>query len=208
MNVRLVVVGVLAAAAGSAVGEIIDLGGGWQAETFGDNVSLESFGVKDGVLTIEKFATFTDIDEFTGEPVPITINFKQIAADDETAATIIIAAEELTNMTGLDWIDFEFILVDSGNATWDQAGMAGLDISPFVSDEFLEGDTVYRTFDGLVADGSTWTPGAAAGEFVINVDLSGDDPLNFSLKESPSVPAPGALGLLALGGVAAIRRRR
>lgn len=194
--------------AASASAEIIDLGGGWQAELFTDNVELVSLGVDNGVLTIEKYATFTDLDEFTGEPVPINITFMQTADDDDTASKIVIAAEELTNNNGIDWIDFEFILVDGGNATWNPDEMAGLDILPFADSEFLDGNTIFRTFDGTVADGDTWFPGAAAGEFVIDVDLSGDAPLVFSLKEAPSVPAPGAFGLLALAGAVVARRRR
>ncbi len=205
---RLVALGVCAGVAGSAAAEIIDLGGGWQAELFTDNVELISLGVIDGALTIEKIATFTEIDEFTGEPKPINITFTQIESDDNTASKIVIQSEELTNNTGLDWIDFEFILVDGGNATWNQDEMAGLDILPFTDSEFLQDDTIFRTFGGTVADGDTWFPGAAAGAFVIDTDLSGDAPLIFSLKEAPSVPAPGAIGLLIAGGLVAGRRRR
>lgn len=194
--------------AASATAEIIDLGGGWQAEIFTDNVDLVSLGANNDVLTIEKLATFTELDEFTGEPLPINITFMQVADDANTASKIVIAAEELTNATGLDWVDFEFILVDSGNAVWNPGEMAGLDILPFTGSEFLDGNTIYRTFDGTVADGDTWFPGAAAGEFVIDVDLSGDTPMIFTLKEAPSVPAPGAVGLLVLAGATIGRRRR
>lgn len=205
---HLTVCGVCFGLAGAASAEIIDLGGGWQAELFSDNVSLESFGAVDGVLTIEKTATFTEIDEFTGEPKPINIVFSQIADDANTASTIIIASESLTNMTGLNWTDFEFLLVDSGNATWNQADMADLDIAPFASDEYLDANTIYRTFDGVVPDGATWNPGAAAGEFVININLSGDNPLVFSLKEAPSIPAPASIAVVGLLGLGATRRRR
>lgn len=212
MRVAVLVVG--AGLAASASGEIIELIGpdgtpsGWQAEIFTDNVELVVNSVDGGVMHLEKIATFTEIDEFTGQPKPINITFSQIDSDDNTVTQFVIDQETITNMTGQDWVDFESILVDSGDATWDPEAMADLDISPFTGSAFLQSNTIFHTFDGTVADGTVWTPGAAQGDFVINIDLSDDNPKVFSLKESPSVPAPGALALLGLGGVIAGRRRR
>lgn len=208
LDTRLVALCVGCGIAASATAEIIDLGGGWQAEVFTDNVDVVSLGFDNGVLTIQKIAEFTEIDEFTGEPAPINITFSQVADDANTASKIIIDSEMLTNSTGLDWIDFESILVDGGDAVWNPAEMAGLDIAPFTGSEFLDGDTIFRTFGGTVADGDTWNPGAASGDFVIDLDLSGDSPLVFTLKEAPSVPAPGAFGLAVLAGAVCARRRR
>jgi MYXO-CTERM domain-containing protein len=209
---------VAAGLAGTASAELIDLvdpstgmSSGWQAEIFDPgmvDLVTDFVSIRDDVVVIEKFAEFIEIDKFTGEPVPITITFKQVAGDDDTVSRIVITDEFIFNNTGQDWVDFENILVDSGNAVWNPDAMATLDISPFGSFEFLDGDTNFRVFDGVVADGDTWTPGLRSGGFVIDIDLSGDDPVIFSLKEAPSIPAPGALALLAIGGVAAVRRRR
>lgn len=212
--VTLAVVGI----AGTTSGEIINLvdpsngeASGWQVEIFNEgfvDIVTDFVSIRNDVVVIEKFAEFIEIDEFTGQPKPITIQFKQIADDANTVSKIVITDEFIINNTGQDWVDFENILVDGGNATWNPAEMASLSIGPFASSEFLDGNTNYHTFDGTVVDGSTWTPGLKSGGFVIDVNLAGDQPVIFSLKEAPSVPAPGALALLGVGGLVATRRRR
>lgn len=205
----------LATSANAEIIELVDpstgMSAGWQVEVFNEgmvDIVTDFVSIRENIVVIEKFAEFVEIDEFTGQPVPVNLTFTQIGDDDNTVSKIVITDEIIINNTGQDWIDFEHILVNGGDAVWNPGQMGTLSIDPFTSDEFLDGNTIYRQFDGVVPDGTTWTPGLKSGGFVIDVDLSGDDPLVFSLKEAPSVPAPGVLGLLAISGLAAGRRRR
>lgn len=184
---------------------------GWEVVIFDPqhaDIVTDFVSLQDGVVVIQKYAEFTRIDPFTGAPEAINIDFRQVADDANTVTKIVITDERIINNTGVDWNGFNNILVDSGQATWNAAEMAGVSIAPFTQESFSADMTLYRTFGGFVTDGSTWLPGAAQGAFVIDVNLDNDNPVVFTLKELPSVPAPGSMALLGLAGVVGIRRRR
>ena len=64
--------------------------------------------------------------------------------------------------------------------------------------------------DAVVAAGSSWYPGSGAldGELFIDVVPSENAPYTvFAFKERPT-PEPATLGLMLLGGLALLRRRK
>lgn len=183
---------------------------GWQVTIFDDTVmsvttvSVDSINNK---VVIEKNAEFKELDIF-GNPAAMTLLFQQVLPDAQTMTNLAITSESVKNSTGFNWIDFEMIVIDSGQVMWNPAASAGFTISPFTQSEFKNNDLIFRAFGGVVADGATWTPGVGGGELVAQIDLAASNPVSFSLKELPSVPSPSSLALLSLAGVVAIPRRR
>ena len=92
-------------------------------------------------------------------------------------------------------------------------GPIGWTIRPFTQASFNAGLTELDIFGGVVTTGSSWFPGDGAddGQLWINVNPGdgGTVPFTvFTLKEYPTIPAPSAVAMLALGGLCLRRRRR
>lgn len=226
---------ILGAATTSLAGTVTEFFGasGWKAQYDDEQVGFVDLvfdGMEDtngdGVLdtiVIQKSAEFFNIGV-------ISIVFNQIAAP--TAGVnithIAIEDESLTNSTGFDWTDFHFQILDSGDAAFDPAktlasgGPAvtgGFYVGPFTnlvySGDFM---TVDVFGGGTVMDGETWFPGTdtvtfgPGGRLYMSVysasGLPGDPFTNFTLKENPTIPAPGVLALLGVAGLTCSRRRR
>jgi hypothetical protein len=192
-------------------GLIIDLGGGWEAEimaaptAFAD-VSTDFVDEENDRIFVQKFWEFTDGD---GLPDPANIMFRQIAPDDETVSRIYINQETIVNHTGMDWTSFHLMLVGTG-VQFNPALSADFSIAPFTDLAFSNGNRNADITGGVLPDGDTpWTPGLDEGALVIEVNLSGSLPAKFLLTEVAGViPAPGALALMCLAGLASTRRRR
>lgn len=187
---------------------IIDLGGGWEATIFSEQVDLvvDFFDFDKDIIVLQKFANFTEIDRRTGLPAPLSIAFAQIAPDDETVSHIVLTDAFIFNNTGVNWSAFREILLGA-HVAFDPEASADFSIDPFTTMTFIDDNTEVIFSDGTVLDGTIWTPGADRGALVINVDLSRDDPVKFVLKELP-VPTPGVLALVAGGMLVPHRRRR
>jgi MYXO-CTERM domain-containing protein len=215
------VAALLVGAAGPVHAGYVDIGGGWRAEwasSLDDWVDVFSLGVVGDAVFIQKSAEFTQA-PVNGVFPAIPIVFRQI--DPVAVSNIVIDDEIITNSTGEDWFDFHMIIFDHGDAffdpvaTWDSdgGGPIGWTIEPFTLASFSDDLTELDISGGVVSDGSSWFPGDGLddGQLWINVN-PGDgvnDPLTvFTLKEFPSVPAPSALAVLALGGLGVRRRRR
>ena len=210
----LTIAGTALAANAAVTIELVDpttgVSSGWAVTIFDEefvDIVTDAVSIDNDRVVIQKFAEFTKIDEFTGRPQPINIDFRQIADDADTVSQIVITDERIINNTGQDWIGFSFLLINHGQATWNTA-QTNPNIGPFTTQVYSNNNTILTVGGGVLGDGETWTPGLDDGGFVIDVDLAADAPVNFTLKELPGVPAPGALALAALGGLMTARRRR
>lgn len=210
------VVAVICCAAGTAWAGSIDLGGGWRANWPPPNNSI-------GITVDQVTPDFIKIQiskDFTDPPVnglfpPRVIDFVQIKPDQETVPRIIILDETATNLTGADWTDYHWEVLNMGDAWFNVPLSNAWDVTPFTSKVFSDPNNVFgdpnKATDldadgGLVANFDTFFPGHLAGELVIDVDLTPGDPVSFTFKQYPT-PEPTSLALLACGALIALRRR-
>jgi hypothetical protein len=130
---------------------------------------------------------------FGGVITPILVDFTQVCPDENMLPNILIDHESIANHTGVPWSEFRWTLTDANEVWFDVAASAGFDTSPFgnaVYGGFLDPPTNNRAKwlhadGGVLADGSSFFPGLNAGEQVMRVDLSGEHPVSFTLKERP-----------------------
>jgi hypothetical protein len=139
-------------------------------------------------------------------PPTISVVFEQIADDAETVSQIKITEEIVENNTGVDWDAFRILLFPNAKVEFDVADSATFSIDPFTTRTYVNQNAEVIFADGVVVNGATWNPGADSGELVIDVDLTNETPVAFTMKELP-VPEP-ATGVIALAafGLAALRR--
>jgi hypothetical protein len=184
------------------------LPGGWSVTTFDPNVTIAAVGFGDGVLFITKTATVVGTIE-GGVPTPIVATFQQTSPN--AVMNIAIVGETITNQSGVDWTAYRQTLLLSSRVGFNQAFSGGFNPAPFTTNTYSApnavGFTEVRHADGVVPNGSTWTPpGPNGGPLWISVQ-PGNLPVTFTLKEIP-VPTPGSVALAGLAGLAAFRRRR
>jgi len=199
-------------ASGVANAETIVLGSsGWQASwdsSLDGRVDIIIDAVGPDFVLIQKAAEFTEGPGVGGIYPPIAITFQQISPN--AVPRIIMADEILTNSTGTTWTDFHMELVDHGDATWDPGATfgSGFSIAPFTNLVFQPGNTTLDIFGGgVIPHGGIYSPGIAAGELYINVNVAAQAPFTtFTLKEFPT-PEP-TTALLLVSGAALLRRRR
>ncbi|NLF32059.1 MAG: PEP-CTERM sorting domain-containing protein [Planctomycetes bacterium] len=190
-------------------------------------VSVDGEGVTEGVrwvaITVSRNFRFGP-DPLTGLYPSIELDFAQVegVALDDLATRIIIQSEAINNSTGTDWNNFQWKLFGHGiaqfnreltNPTTDFMENGWL-IEPFTQfawdyDALREIDML-NVWGGTVADGDAFFPGTGSGSLVIDVTL--DDPgmpapAIFKTALTP-IPEPATVGLLALGGLMLLRRRR
>lgn len=199
----------------------IPLGGGWQANVSDPaSVSIVVDLIGPDFLAIQISKDFTDPPGVGGVFPPQLIDFQQIDADANTVSRIVIVDESVTNLTGVDWTDYHWAILDGTDAWFNVPLSQAWTTDPFTSKTFSDPLNDFNDPDkatdlladgGLVLHNSSFFPGAAPGdgELVIDVDLGGVDPLSFTFKQFPT-PEPGTacLALLAFGGLLVTRRRR
>jgi len=204
----------------------VDLGNaGWRASWPN---SLDSFlqivvdGEDANAVYIQKIAQFVGAPGPGGLIDPYEVTFTQTAAN--AKPNIVIISEAITNQNGVPWLDFHFDLVDSGNATFNVAATAasggpgpiGFNISPFTTAVFGPSSSGPNTrldlAGGAVLPGQTWFPGTGPGGngdlWITAVPQTSAPFTVFTLKERPTIPEPSSLALLAIGGLALVRRNR
>lgn len=206
---------------GSALAGFTNLGGNWRAEwddSLDQYVDVSSIGPVDTphgrALIIEKAAEFTQ-PSVNGQFPAIPITFRQFGISD--VEFIVIEDEIIVNSTGEDWTNFHIQLLDSGDAvfrpdlTGGGTGPIGWTISPFTQAEFANNNEDLNIWGGVVPDGFIWRPGDQGGDGQLWIDIVSGQPgdfTTFTLKETPSIPAPAAIMLLGLAGLRRRRRRR
>jgi hypothetical protein len=199
------------------------LDGGWQATVVDPGTA---FIVNDPPLpgppdtpVIEISKDFVDPPGPAGAYPPINIVFQQIAPDASTSSRIIIADEVITNLTGTDWTDYHWQILDSGDAWFNVPLSSGWSVNPFTGpatfsdpNNIFGGDddraTDIDVFGGPVFDNTSFNPGVLGGELVIDANLAGSaTPVVFTFKQFPT-PEPSTLALLAVGLLVFRRRQR
>lgn len=114
----------------------------------------------------------------------------------DAAGTYTINPEGITNATGVDWLDFHWVISDGGTIT----ELGGTEFANFtISPDMTQG----------TADGGTVPTGMG---FFATLEISLPAAGTYSIRQTPSVPEPAAFALtgsgLALLGLARLRRRR
>jgi hypothetical protein len=210
-------VALLAAVSTASAGSVV-IGGGWQASWHPDLdpfVDINPVTVVGDAVFIQKSA------EFTQGPVggvfpSIPIVFEQIAYP--AATSIVIDDEIIKNSTSFPWDDFHIDLLNGPDVAFDPAATAasggggpiGWTIDPFLQAAFTPDLTRLDIWDGVVPAGGLWFPGDGLtnGQLWIDVVPKENEPYTtFILKETPT-PEPATMALLAMGGLALIRRRK
>lgn len=190
--------------ASSAYGEVIPLGGGWEAQVADlSQVSINVDSVTAQYVAIEISKDFTE--PYNGVNFPgLSILFTQVGTDAVTSPRIVILDESATNLTGSDWTDYHMQINSGGDVEFDIAASLGFSMAPFTS-TVLTTTTLDAFGGGVVVNNSSFFPGAGPGELVMLADLSGD-PVSFELEEFPT-PEPATLAMMLLG-VGCLTRRR
>lgn len=216
---------VLAAGAGSASAGSVVLGtSGWEANwapSLDPFVNIVLVGETANIITIRKEAEFTQPPNQFDLFNTIPIGFQQTGAS--TITSIVIEEESILNSTGVAWTDFHFDLV--GGPVIDPVSVFrndksfSFDTSPLDNQMFSPDDRSLWIdgfglgdggSDAKILPGGLWQPGSGVGggELIIDVISQAQAPFtSFELKETPS-PEPATFGLLALGGLTLLGRRR
>lgn len=207
---------VLLACAGLASADTLDLGGGWQATwTGGGDIGITVDDVTPDAVLIEISKDFDD-PPINGAIPGRPITFVQTADDAGTVSRIVIRDETITNLTGVDWTDYQWDLI-GGSLAWLNVPLSqDWSVTPFGSKVFSDPGNVFNDPDratrlsatgGLISNFGSFFPGLQAGDLVIDVDLSGPTPVTFVLDQF-AAPEPASLGMLVVSAVALALRRR
>ncbi len=152
----------------------------------------------------------------SGEFPANLIGFRQRLDDASTVGTIQITSEAISNETGWDWTDYHWEIVGD-NAAFNRTASenSGFSFEPFTNSVWgpspagwSSDHSISLDLDGdTVQDGETFFPGSWQGKLYIDVDLSGEEPVNFLLKQYPT-PEPGTMALLGAGLLVLLARPR
>ena len=201
---------------------------GWQvvgATTADVGIVVDREGIdSDGkrFIAIELFKVFRDpVDTQTDTVPPIALNFIQTGIDANTAQRIYIADEIITNLTGVAWLDFHWVVGTTTTARFNREltnptadpNVAGFQLDRFTSYNWSEntslGTEALNVGGGSVPNNSSFFPGSGQGNLVIDiVGLDRPGPAVWTLKEIPTIPEPASLVLIACGGAAMLVTRR
>jgi hypothetical protein len=207
----------------------VNLGGGWIAswdDSFAGLVDVTTNAVTGNAVHIEKTAEWgpgqAPVNGIVPSiPIVFRVDAAYVAANGIGAVrnNIVIDDEALTNSTGVTWTDFHFDLLDHGDVQFDPVATAasggggpiGFSIAPFTNAAFANNNTRLNIFGGpgIAGNGGLWFPGSGANDGELWMHINNVTATSqFVLKETPSVPAPGALAMLVTGVIFGSRRRR
>jgi hypothetical protein len=222
---------VLAGTSASSASTLLN-SGGWQITMATDaTVDARAVVVVDpastgDILVINIFKHFTQAAGQFGEMPSLLMNFKQVAPDAQTAGKIVINEETVYNDTGIAWTDFHWVLGQWGCASFNQGqtypGSPQTDFStaPFVNHTWVQtmpdaNDPLtwsqqLNVFGGTLDANDSFGPGYTGALVIdVNKDFDGQAATGFfTLMETPTVPEPATLGLLAMGGLSMLLKRR
>jgi hypothetical protein len=169
-------------------------------------------------VEVEIFKTHDVYQNTGGPPGPLGLPllFEIVLPSASEAAipgpfSVKILSEMVTNNTGVDWVDYELIVLDFG-ATVSTSGELITTGCPLPETQDLVPMGV-RFHGGVFADGVTdnlFYGNVSLGLPTLTIDLE-DYPVIVMIKQRPSVPEPATMGLLGAGAAALVilpRRRR
>lgn len=171
-------------------------------------------------VAIEIFKVFREGPDPQTQAVPATLlNFIQTGSNTAAAQRIYISDESITNMTGVTWRDFHWILGVTDVARFNRdmtnpttnADELGWQIGPFTKASWSAnanlGTEELAVAGGEVADGSSFFPGIGKGNLVIDI-VGLDRGLVFTLKEIPTISEPASLMLIGIGATLVLLKCR
>ncbi len=136
----------------------------------------------------------------------IDIDFR---VTDSGGTTEYLFREGVNNSTGIDWTDYHLILGFGTGASFVPSTPGdGLDFDSPDQDslyDFGPFTTLTITEDTIDAEGGIF-PYLSFFEFYFPIDVP-DGITQFTIRQLPTIPEPTSLALLALAGVALVRRR-
>ena len=164
------------------------------------DIFVDTVDLAGGLVVIQITKSFNNPpDPTSGLVPPILLNFVQVCDDADTVDMIIITEEAVNNLTGVEWTDYHWTLFTTPVAWFDVAASSGFNIAPFtdrVFSNFLDSPTDNQAKDldasggGTVPAPGAYFPGFGTGGLKIGVDLTGEVPVSFTLKQRPSVGVP------------------
>jgi len=209
---------VIALCASTAMGDAIplDKGGassGWSVTPSHTDILVEVDSITSTAVTISITKTLDA--PSAGELSTRNLVFQQTGTDANTVSQIIIADEEITNDSGYTWTAYRWVILSavSGDpAKFNTTASASWDVTPFTTSQWVgvSGSLAdeLKASGGLIPDDSDANPDfTPSGNLVIDVDTSGMMPVVFSFKQI-AVPEPCAMGIVAVGGMFLLRRRK
>jgi hypothetical protein len=189
---------------------------GWSAILADDVYSgVVVDAITDSYVRIEIAKTFFQGPEGGQFPANL-IEFRQTADDIDPLPVIQITSEAITNDTGWDWTDYHWEIIGD-DAAFDRTATenSGFSIDPFTRGLWGAAPAGWSpdhsaSLDvdgGTVRDGETFFPGSGQGRLYIDVDVTGQQPVSFVLRQYPT-PEPGTMAVLAGGALILLVRPR
>jgi hypothetical protein len=173
-------------------------------------------------VAIEIIKVFRDPPDPRTQVVPaIALNFVQSGSAQTPASRIYISDESITNLTGVRWLDFHWVIGVTDTARFNREltnpttdpQTEGWQIGPFTRFNWVDGEgsgtETLSVAGGGVNNGASFFPGLGLGNLVI--DIVGSDrggSLTFTLKEIPTIPEPASLLLITAGAAIVVLKRR
>ncbi len=147
----------------------------------------------------------------TGLPTFVEISLPSAARAGFNYFDITFSDEQIRNRTGVDWWDFHIVIVPA----------PGVEVDLFNEPDPITSE-YFNQIEGIGPLHGRWHDGVwpSNGEFhtlfqsppnelfTVRIGLLDNEDTLVLIKEYPSVPEPMTIGLLCIGGVGLLRRRR
>ncbi|HKQ49174.1 MAG TPA: proprotein convertase P-domain-containing protein [Phycisphaerae bacterium] len=148
-----------------------------------------------GTATLHINKNFANPPGFGGLIPCILLDFVQVCPDVRTVDTFLINGETITNNTGVEWLDFHWILFDGPEAWFDVAASDDFDVSPFLSklfSRFIDSPANNQAkkldaYNGSVPAGGTFSPSGGT--------VGGGSPIDVVSNPNAAIPDNNPAGV-------------